>query len=311
MSTGKTFQSYQKFPRIREARTGKTKNRAVRRTQHGVGIQRRTHIMTRANKVTVIIEEDGSLVARFMRTHKHIGNVSSHDGFVTPEGITSKNTIRELFRLWAIQNADQFEIEWSPDKQVVSTYAMPNKYTSDELLLESACKIVRPEIDEWVANINKGLLEDYGFGGQLILDTIQGNFIDEVSEYNGRTVSPKYGNGNWAYANVGIEYCFITESGVGNAVITVDCKLVSGQLKKPSTIGDKSYNMSNLKIEIMEQMQEAFPKIEKVKETKTSPKQEESKEPELPIETPNVEVEDIIEPKPKKKAKSKKEKVQA
>lgn len=227
-----------------------------------------TQELARANKVTVLVTPEG-MTARFVRTHRLITEVDSKiTGFTPIEGKT-KTAQREAFRDFVIEHANQYGVDWKPEK--MSTMALPNKYADKEQLLDAAVLLVTPDITKWV--------EDLGNG--LEVSNIMGTYVSEVDEYNGREVSPRYNNGNYAYANIGIEIQL--KSGDQEAVVTMECLLVSGQMKKPTKIGDNNYNMTNFKAEINEQLPELFkkpeePKIEVVEDSKVEePKKKKSK----------------------------------
>lgn len=193
----------------------------------------------RANKVTINMTEEG-FEAKFFRTHKHITTIQSQDtAFTQIEGL-NKATQRELFRVWICQNASEYGIEWNPQDMRTEGNKMPNKYTTPELLMSTAVKLVTPDIVEWVSK-KADIIE-------LLHITEDG--ITPVYDHKGKIVEAKYGNGNWAYATVQVT-ATVREIATGvESYVMMDLSLVSGQLKKPVHIGEGGYNMTSFFTEV-------------------------------------------------------------
>jgi Sec-independent protein translocase protein TatA len=211
----------------------------------------------------------------------------------------NKTAEREAFRMWVCENAGTFDIEWDPADRRSTTNTLPAKYTSDALLADSARLLIGPDVDEWM-----GKLQEAYPTLQITLTALQADTeeIVPVTNYKGRGVTARYGNGNWAYAEVPVTATVGVVKGdtTTEGYVTMDCTLVSGQLKKPSHIGDLGYTMTGFKTELTKDIPaftEATKQAEDAKEAERTAKKEadklakqqakaESKPTETPVETP-------------------------
>lgn len=239
--------------------------------------------LVRSNRVSV--QKVGDVdVARFWKTHKVVKEVTTTDA--TGKGYTPDTTLnataqRELFRQWVCKNAGSFGIQYDPQDRREDANKFPSKYTSDELLMEWACKIVTGDIQEWTGKV----AEEYK--AVLAIKEITADTPMEIVTRNGKSVTPKYGNGNWSYATVDVTATIQVIDGdtTNEGYVTIMVELVSGQMKKPSRIGDSTYTYTAYKTELLKDIQGFLPS----KDSKAETKVEESNEPpkdETPVETP-------------------------
>lgn len=208
--------------------------------------------LARANRVAVQTLEDGSFEARFFRTHKHISTINSKDTAFTPNPDSNKTAQREQFREWVCTNGNLFGVSYDPDDKRIDDYKLPAKYTDDNVLSTASIQLITPDINKWVSEV-QGL-------GLISIDVDQ---ITEVTKSGkGTKVDSKYLNGNWAWASINIITTVKAQDTEGYVSMTVD--LVSGQLKKPSAIGNGSYSMTGFKTEVLRDLGNLLiPKSEK------------------------------------------------
>lgn len=228
--------------------------------------------LPRANKVTVQTTE-GMARARFWKTHKLLREVTTEEAIelgYTVDNNMNATAQRELFRAWVCKNATKIGIDYDPSDKRSTGNMFPSKYTNDELLTGWSVEIVKSDINEWTDKI----AEEYD-GVELVVEDISADDIEEVTNRNGRDVSPKYNNGNWAYAKIPVTATISYQGTEG--YVTMEVELVSGQLKKPTVIGAGKYNFTGFKQELMVDMKQYLPKT--IKEMKEDKKKSE------PVET--------------------------
>lgn len=250
-----------------------------------------TTTIERANKVTVNITEQG-FEAKFFKTHKHVATIQSTDTAFPMNPQINKSAQRELFRLWVCENASEYGVNWRPEDMRADVNKMPNKYDTDELLMTTSVNLIKGDILEW-AEKKTDLIQ--------VID-IQADHIIPVTDHKGKLVSSKYGNGNWAYAQVQIIVTVRRAQDGEEYYVVLATSLVSGQLKKPSNIGDGGYNMTGLLTELAKDIPELTAKKEEIPATE-----------EVGTKEVIEEVTETQEPAEKKSRKAKKvtEKVEA
>jgi len=237
----------------------------------------------RANKVSVQLTGDG-LIAKFYKTHRHITTVMASQTAWQPNA-ENKSAQRESFRRWVCDNAGIFGVEWNPADLRDDKYKLPNRYDTDELLTSAVVRLVGTDIEEWVANL----------GDRYTLQSIE---VDEIIPVNksakGNEVAPKYNNGAWAWVTirviVTVGRCLSEDRELEIGCVTMEASLVSGQLKKPSKIGDEPYTKTGFKTELAKDLPE---------EVKVEPKVE---------ETPEANTDEVPNSEPKKERKPRKSK---
>lgn len=247
-----------------------------------------TTTMERANKVTVNITEQG-FEAKFFKTHKHVATVQSADTIFPINPQINKSAQRELFRLWICENASIYGVNWKPEDMRQDGNKMPNKYDSDQLLMTTAVNLVKGDILEWADKKKE----------QIQVTDIQADHIVPVTDHKGKLVSSKYGNGNWAYATVHIIVTVRNLQDDEEYYVTIACSLVSGQLKKPSNIGDGGYTMTGFFTELAKDIPSLTAKKEEVPATDEVANEEvieEVAETEKPVEKKSRKAKKVAEP---------------
>lgn len=184
--------------------------------------------MIRANKVTVKANGD-NFMATFKKTHKVILNVHSELTDWVPDSSMTKTGQREAFRIWVINHAEDYEINYQPEDMRDPSQVRKAHYTTDNELLEDITAAVVNDFGQMVQDSK----HDIGWGGIYAEDiepmthTGKGTPLESLGIENG-----KYKNsGNWAWATV---HCSITIKFKGEEVyVPLKVELVSGQIKKP------------------------------------------------------------------------------
>lgn len=193
--------------------------------------------LTRANKVTVNVIEDGNYKADFYRTHKHICTVNSEDtAFEPTEGMT-KSGVRELFRAYVIQHAEEYGVEWNPADLRADSNIRKASYATDEELVEDAMNMILPMMKQLAENC-KYPVEWRGINHEDIsaMDkTAKGTDLSTLGVVDGKYEK----SGKWAWAVIGFS---MTLAYKGEEIYSaIKMELVSGQLKKPK-MGITAFN---------------------------------------------------------------------
>jgi hypothetical protein len=259
-------------------------------------------VLERANRISVQTTDEG-IIATYWRTHKKVGIITvveaMAEGFVADPTL-NKTATRELFRVWMCNNADRFGIKYDPADNRQPTNIFPSKYTSDDLLTEWSKKIVINDIFDWTNKV----AEEYK-SVVIVTSNIDTDNPLEVTNRNGKDVSPKYGNGNWAYATIPVTATVqvIEGENANEGYVTMMVQLVSGQMKKPTNIGEGGYNYTSYKEELLKDIKGFLP----VKEDKKDGKGKSKDDPKPSEAGPIIDkVAETVteEPKPKKERKS-------
>jgi hypothetical protein len=201
--------------------------------------------MERSNRVSIQVVE-GAVTARFWRTHRMVKEIAQTEtGFIPTEKLNATAN-RELFRAWIVEHANEYGIQYDPEDRREDSNKFPSRYTTDDMLKEWSVKICETEVRDWV---NK-LATEIADLGDLTLTSMTCDAIATVNVRNGKPVEPKYGNGAWAYAEmeVSANLTFTTKTGaVVPTWVIMNPTLLSGQMKKPSSIGQEGWNYTALK----------------------------------------------------------------
>lgn len=252
---------------------------ADRQSRNGLGGKNMSELV-RANRISVMAEDCG-FVATFYRTHKKLGTVESRETSWLPMEGLNNTAQRELFRVHVIQHCEEYGYQYDAQDRRTEDNQLPRTYGSDEILIDTAIKLVTKDIEEWVGKINADLIDKANIGTFGI--SCEG--VDGVSlTKNGKEVKPKYGNGNWAWAEIALSVTLDwTINGVSTEVyVDMTAELVSGQLKKPTMIGQGGYNYTNFKAEAMVDITDQLPIEDKTKK-EAEPKVEEAIKKDEPI----------------------------
>ena len=215
--------------------------------------------LKRSNKLTVTTT-NGHMAGKFALTHKDLVTILDNETRFVPSANANPTLVRETFRLYLMDNASEYGIKWDPEDRRTEDNMMPKRYDSDQLLMDTAVKMTRTDIEEWIAKLN---LSNKGL---YILAQADTDEVRPIMEYNLKKVSPKYANGAWGWAAVEITFG-VEDTNKVQAYLTMDCLLVSGQLKKPSKIGEQGYNFTGM----VKELSTVFPTLVEVAATKKEP----------------------------------------
>ena len=206
--------------------------------------------MIRANKVTAYWEGDGVAAGVFYKTHSKIATVRSNDeaviaaGFVMPEGtdeapITAAQKL-EVFKNFICANAAVFGIAYDPVDRRDDTYKFPSHYDENNIM-EYAQKMLCVAIEKVLGSVQTNVVDRMVKAGHLPEGSaVQYGVGDGVVD-----VTEKYNSGYIKYATV--TYPVAIAVGENQTTTQVVVELVSGQIKKPRTIGDTVMTMSGVK----------------------------------------------------------------
>lgn len=220
--------------------------------------------LIRANKVTAYWEGDGVAVGVFYKTHSKLASVRSTDesvinaGFVMPEGtdeapVTAAQKL-EAFKNFICANAAVFGIAYDPVDRRDDTYKFPNRYDENNIM-EYAAKMLTTAMEKVLASVQSNVVDRMVKSGLLPEGSeVQYGIGDGVL-----SVTEKYGNGYIKYATVTYPVAIAVNGTQYDTTVVVD--LVSGQIKKPRTIGDIVMTMSGVKEMLV--TNGVLPKVEK------------------------------------------------
>lgn len=206
--------------------------------------------MIRANKVTAYWEGDGVAAGVFYKTHSKIATVRSNDevviaaGFVMPEGtdeapITAAQKL-EAFKNFICANAAVFGITYDPVDRRDDTYKFPSHYDEGNIM-EYAQKMLCVAIEKVLGSVQTNVVDRMVKAGHLPEGSaVQYGIGDGIVD-----VTEKYNSGYIKYATV--TYPVAIAVGENQTTTQVVVELVSGQIKKPRTIGDTVMTMSGVK----------------------------------------------------------------
>lgn len=220
--------------------------------------------MIRANKVTAYWEGDGIAAGVFYKTHTKIATVHSNDetvaaaGFVMPEGteespVTAAQKL-ESFKNFICANAAVFGISYDPVDRRDETYKFPTHYDEDSIVGYSK-KILTVAIEKILGSVQTNVVDRMVKAGHLP----DGSIVQYGVGDGAVDVTEKYNSGYIKYATVTYPVAIAVGEQKVETVVVVE--LVSGQIKKPCTIGDTVMTMSGVKDMLVEAG--VLPKIEK------------------------------------------------
>ena len=175
--------------------------------------------MKRANRVTIVATE-GTFEARFYRTHTYIGTIASMgDTDWTPNKDAKASENRESFRQWACEHAEDFDIEWNPDKQEQAWERKYKKYATDEQVGEDAITLMDMALT--------GVADKLGYEWNIAFASIYAKKTDLSYIEDGRYVKDNC----WAWADIVVDVT-LTDADGKSIEIPMEMELVSGQIKK-------------------------------------------------------------------------------
>ena len=238
--------------------------------------------LLRANKLTVYFAEKNVMVGIFYKTTAKLGSVSSLDQKVkllgykelvsidvdNKEGlpatyVPTQDRLRS-FREFLILNATAFGFVYDPVDRRSESERYPSQY-DEELFLEYAAKVVQGSLGEIINQVQERTIDKYV--NQELLH--EGTQIRCILTEEGITIQSKelYKNGNLKYATASFPVKFGITTDANMVSTNIDVNLVSGQLKKPRTIGESVFTAHGIKMMLTDAG--ILPKIEKPKEEDT------------------------------------------
>lgn len=200
-----------------------------------------TFELQRANRVAVSadVNNDG-FAADFYRTHRKLTSISSFEtGWVAKAGM-NKSAQREDFRAFITEHAADIGIDWKPEDMRTDNNKRIAKYTTDADLSTDAIALIGDDITAFVVKCPYEISVQDITVDDIVPTTksAKGTDLSTLGIENGRYAK----NGNWAWATVGI--CVTLKANEQEIYVSLNCQLVSGQLKKPSHIGDLGYTQT-------------------------------------------------------------------
>lgn len=265
--------------------------------------------LMRANRVAVKANGE-NIVADFYRTHKAVASIHSENTeWKAPENVSNKLAARESFRIWAIEHAEEYGIQYDAvDRRTAENIRTP-RYETDDMLIKDAESMIIPEMKTLADKCaTKYPIEWAGVEHDEIVPmktTASGKELSNLGIENGRYGK---GEGNWAWAIIKFTVKFKFKG--TECYIPVQMQLVSGQLKKTG-MGITDFT-SKVKAEIIannlatEEELDPKTKAPKAEDAKTEEPKAETKQESKPEETQKQEI--AKEEKPKRQRKSKKDK---
>lgn len=178
--------------------------------------------MTRANRIAIRKETDGTMTARYMRTHKEIATTNTADnGWTAPEGLKTATARQEAYRQWAAEHAEDYGVLWQPEYQAQSWERKYWRYETDEQVAEDAQTLM-----EWTIRTVCEKCKYHATVEHMELDSIVPQDSPLAYVEDGRYVK----NGNWAVATVNLEVQCTIEGTQIDIIYPIEMR--SGQLTK-------------------------------------------------------------------------------
>lgn len=235
--------------------------------------------LLRANKLTVYFSERNVMVGIFYKTNTKLGSVDSTDkkvkllGYKEPISIDvdnkdglpatytpSQDRLRS-FREFLILNATAFGYVYDPVDRRAENEKYPSQYNED-LFYEYSAKVVKESLNDVINQVQERTIDKMVEQGHLH----KGCQIRCILSEEGITIETNemYKNGfiKYATASFPVKFGITTEPTMVDTKI--DVNLVSGQLKKPRTIGEYVFTAHGIKTMLVDA--KILPKIEKPKE---------------------------------------------
>jgi len=202
----------------------------------------------RANRIAVESKKDGGFVARFYKTHTKLAEVDSKDTGFQEDAKLNSTANRELFRVWIADHAEEYGIEYDPVDRRDKDLQVPRRYDSDEILRDTAVRLVQADLEEWLGKIRDNT------GVALEWAGLEADEVVPMETYKGKAKDPRYKAGHWAWAQVPVTLTVRYQEEDYYATMTV--LLVSGQIKKPKGIGSNGYHYTGLLTELQKDIED-------------------------------------------------------
>lgn len=242
--------------------------------------------LKRANKITAYWEGDGVAVGVFYKTHDKITTVKSTDdvvigaGFQMPAG-TEENPVTavqklEAFKTFLATNATAFGVQYDPVDRRADAFKFPGSYDA-ETFAEYSKKMLTMAIEGVLESVQTNVIAKMVKNGLLPEGSMAQYGVGDPSI----NISESYSNGKLKYATA-VYPVAIAVNGL-QANLSASVELVSGQLKKPRSMGDVVMTMTGVKNFLVEQG--VLPKVEpKAKKSESAEESESCDECATPAE---------------------------
>lgn len=219
--------------------------------------------LKRANKITAYWEGDGVAVGVFYKTHDKIATIKSTDdvvigaGFEMPAG-TEENPVSaaqklEAFKTFLATNATAFGVQYDPVDRRADAFKFPGSYDA-ESFAEYSKKMLTMAIEGTLESVQTNVI------AKMVKNEIlaEGSMVQYGVGEPSINITESYANGKLKYATAEYPVAIAVNGLQANLSATVE--LVSGQLKKPRTMGDVVMTMTGVKNFLVEQG--VLPKVE-------------------------------------------------
>lgn len=216
--------------------------------------------LTRANTLTVSIE-GGEFVAHFYRTHVHVADLPQHSTTFVPKS-ENKNTQREEYRTFAASMASELDILYQPEDLRTPDNQRKASYATDTDLKEDASAMVTPDVRDMLTQSGLKDLTLVGVSCDVInpvYRTPKGHLLSDMGILEGKYERSQ----KWAWAT--LDMC--ATIGVGSPDDegkyanylweSFQMSLVSGQLKKPTSMDGKGWTKTAWREALSKDLQEA------------------------------------------------------
>lgn len=178
--------------------------------------------MSRANRITVVTNENGNLVGRFFLTHKLVAEVDQVECGWEEDKDAKATANRESFRAYLIKNADAYGVNWSPEKQTQAWDRKHNKYYEFVEVEEDTLTLVTPLIEKLVEKCKY----------ELELDKVDVTEITPQECNLGYVEDGRYtSSGAWCVGLIGVSVDLVL--GENTLTVELDVNMKSGQICKP------------------------------------------------------------------------------
>lgn len=223
----------------------------------------------RANRITInnigVGKELTGFVADFYKTHTHVMTIMSADTEFQMDTTLNSTTNRELFRKYVIDNCNKYGVDYDPVDRRTPRNSTLSTYRDAMAIRTDVGRMLCNDIARWANESKFAEHLKYDLTGSLKLPVV-GVEIDEITPVSksskGYDLSKmgiedgKYvKTGNWAWADIDVSITLETTNGQP-IYFTVKMELVSGQLKKPETIGSSKYTKAGFIAELTVNMAE-------------------------------------------------------
>lgn len=207
----------------------------------------------RANRLAITSTQDGHLQGAFYRTHRHIVTVVSRETGWLAQDTDNKTQQRESYRRYLLDHSEYYGIDWQPQDMRTQENQRKAVYTTDNDLIEDTMELMAGDIGSFISKCEIDMELSTVAIDEItpISVSAKGYDLSKLGVEDGKYLK----NGNWAWANIDI--CYTILVGDTEIYLTLQAQLVSGQLKKPSRIGEGTYCQTSFNNYIKTEMKSA------------------------------------------------------